>query len=500
MGLLDDLGSLWNDVTGAANMVFHSIDDVISHLGTLGVPFFPSLAQFIQFLVEVGANPFSVLPHLVGVINGRGGNPVEVLEEVASGILSLGPQGFARQQTERVINPIVAQLNTHTQVSQALGTLHQSTVKQVQQKLNALRQSDTGSYGLQGTFALTLDSTFQGVQTNINALTASLGASDSSGADPPTQWYQQTQAAINHAYVLIFEGIIVVAVGLAILDIILLVVEIILALAAGAATVEAGGLGGLVVGAGEALLDAGVIGAELDFIGALILADLALWALFSAIAWAVWQIREQQYHAASSATPLPKAPTLTPEQERLAQDLANKLAASLGLKAAQLVKVLRWLIALLAGAGYTNAQIEAIIRCMSSKGYLGSGLPKATAVDQSLRQAWNAVINHLTPSDLDGAWTENNGGTTKGDHRGEVDAALQALNDLLTKINNRLAYPKITPAERSFYEGIKQIVQKTIDYVNGRISKGAPGPPDSWPDGGVVPFMQDMINQSGCKI
>ncbi len=327
MGLFDDLGNLWNDVEHAGSMVFHTMEDVVSHLGTLGVPSFASLPQFVQFIVSIGENPFTFLPRLVGIASGHGVNPVQALEEMAFGILSEGPQAFAQKQVKRVTDPMIQQVRMHTQVSQSVGALHQNTITQVQQKLTALRTGSSGSQGLQGDFATALDTHFQVVQTSVNTMTAPMNPSGSSGGGDGgiLQQYNQAQAAIDQAFIVGLEIIAGVAIGLAIVDVIILVLEIIVAILGGVITIEVGGLGGVVIGGGEAVVDVGLIAAELSFIGDLILADAAIWAAATLINFAVYEIREliyQHQHATSIAYPqwvLPDGSALPKEFEQKAQ-------------------------------------------------------------------------------------------------------------------------------------------------------------------------------------
>lgn len=326
MGLFDDLGNLWNDVEHVGSVVFHSMEDVLSHLDTLGVPFFASLPQFVQFIVSIGENPFTFLPRLVGIASGRGANPVQALEELAQGLLTEGPQAFAQKQVRKVIDPMIQQVQAHTQVSQSVGALHQNTITQVQQKLTALRTGNNGSLGLQGNFATALDTHFQVVQTSVSALTSPLNPGGSAGNDPPTQWHNQAQAAINQAFIFALEGIVVVAIGLAIVDLIILVLEIILAIIGGVITIEVGGLGAVAIGGGESLIDVGLIAAELSFIGDLILADAAIWAAATLIALAVYRIEE-----------LIQRHTVTPNNGPQGVTITNASASNLPLNPGQVV-------------------------------------------------------------------------------------------------------------------------------------------------------------------
>src|SRR5690348_14212952 len=150
MGLLDDLGSLWQEVEQAGETVFHDLEDVASHLTSLGVPFFPNLKSFIEFLVHEGENPFTFIPNLVSEIVKQGGSIVDTLEELASGFLHEGPHNYVSRLTRRVIDPIISLVNQHTQAATALSTLHQSTLSQVHNKLTTLSQGGNGTIPFQG--------------------------------------------------------------------------------------------------------------------------------------------------------------------------------------------------------------------------------------------------------------------------------------------------------------------------------------------------------------
>ena len=195
--ILDDLSNLWNGLGQAGSGVFHSLEDVVMHLGSLGVPSFASLPQFIQFLVTQGENPFTFLPALTSHILGKGGDPISVLEELAGGFLSEGPQAYTQKQATKVITPIIATLQQHTQTTSALGSLHQETITKVKQKLSTLRQGTPGAPGLQGDFALTLDSQFAVVEKNMATLTGPFGMQLSD----PWPVFQDNFAQINQGFI-----------------------------------------------------------------------------------------------------------------------------------------------------------------------------------------------------------------------------------------------------------------------------------------------------------
>ncbi len=523
MGLFDDLGNLWNDVEHAGSMVFHSMEDVVSHLGTLGVPFFASLPQFVQFIVSIGENPFTFLPRLVGVASGHGANPVQTLEELAQGILTEGSQAFAQKQVKRVIDPIIQQVQAHTQVSQSIGALHQNTITQVQQKLTALRTGNDGSLGLQGDFATALDTHFQVVQTSVNTMTAPLNPSGSGGGDGGIlQQYNRAQAAIDQAFVFGLEVIVGVAIGLAIVDIIILVLEIIAAAIAGALTIEFAGGGGLLVGGAESLIDVGLIAAELSFIGDLILADAAIWAVATLINFAVYEIREliyQHQHALVTSRPILPNPELTPEGQKVVDDLFGEFGGTIPKEL--LGYLVKWL--------GTSALAKATIRCLFQNGYLD--LSGYTGTDPRLNDAnnnaWTNVNDHLDPNDLEGAWKENNpsqvdpstippgsSNVSGGDHLKEVTDALNSIKRLISNLTNviNVDNAKIAHApdpgapdilnlisQRDHLQTILDIWKKTRDFILSKIGKGTP-PPTGWSDQGKLPLIDDLLNASPCKV
>ena len=522
MGLFDDLGNLWNDVEHAGSMVFHTMEDVVSHLGTLGVPSFASLPQFVQFIVSIGENPFTFLPRLVGIASGRGANPAQALEELAFGILSEGPQAFAQKQVRKVVDPMIQQVQAHTQVSQSVGALHQNTVTQVQQKLTALRTGSNGSQGLQGDFATALDTHFQVVQLSVSALTSPLNPGGSAGNDPPTQWHNQAQASINQAFIFVLEGIVAVAIGLAIVDIVILVLEIIVAILGGVITIEVGGLGGVVIGGGEAVVDVGLIAAELEFIGTLILIDAAIWAAASLVALAIYRIQEliyQHQHALVTSRPILPNPELTPEGQAAVDDLFNEFGGTIP---KQLLEYLvKWL--------GTSALAKATIRCLFQNGYLD--LSGYTGTDPRLNDAnnnaWTNVNDHLDPNDLEGAWKDNNpsqvdpstippGSTSVSgaNHLKEVNGALDAIKRLISNLTNvinvdnaKIAHapdpgsPDILnlTSQRDHLQTILDIWKKTRDFILSKIGKGTP-PPTGWPDNGKLPLIDDLLAASPCKV
>lgn len=207
MGLLDDLGSLWNSVENAGETIFHDIEDVVGKLASLGVPSFPSLKGFILLLVSEGENPFIFIPNVIGEIVSRGGGVVNTLEELASGFIHEGPRDYTSRLTSRAINPIISIVQQHTRAANALGVLHQSTMTQVQTKLTSLMQGGSGTIPFQGQTAQAVQAHFTTISGNMNKLmtpmTGGSGRSGSAGYDTPDPWasFQDNFASINQTFV-----------------------------------------------------------------------------------------------------------------------------------------------------------------------------------------------------------------------------------------------------------------------------------------------------------
>ncbi len=272
MGLFNDLSSLWNDFTHTGGEIIHSIEDAISRLASLGVPYFASLPQFIQFLVSAGENPFTFLPALVSHIISKGGEPVQVLEELAGGFLSEGPQAYTEKQATRVVNPIIATLRQHTKTANALGSLHQETVTQVKQKLTALRESSPGSPGLQGDFALTLDNNFGIVEKNMATLTGPFGMQLSD----PWPVFENNFGQINQMFISGLEEVPKMAAAFALFDLAVISVEV---LVTGTITIGSLGLGDVIAIPAETALDLVLVAGEIIIIGVWIIGDALAWAL-----------------------------------------------------------------------------------------------------------------------------------------------------------------------------------------------------------------------------
>ncbi len=325
--ILDDLGNLWNAVSQAGSGVFHSIEDAVTHLTSLGVPFFASLPQFIQFLVSAGENPFTFLPALVSHIAGKGGNPVQVLEELAWGFMNEGPQNFVQKQATRVVAPIISTVQQHTRTAQALGSLHQDTINQVKQKLTALRQSSSGSPGLQGDFALALDNHFGLVEKNMASLT---GLFDIQLSDP---WpvFQQNLAQMNQDFISGLEQVPTMARNFALFDLAVIAVEAMIDVPIGIFSL---GAGDVIAVPAEGGIDVVLIAGEIIIIGVWIIGDALIWVvrfIAALLALGIEELIYQPYHMAKGGKKNVADTGITNEARALiAAGLATSMCDALG--------------------------------------------------------------------------------------------------------------------------------------------------------------------------
>ena len=158
------------------------------------------------------------------------------------------------------------------------------------------------------------------------------------------------------------------------------------------------------------------------------------------------------------------------------------------------------------GAGLTAKAAGAVIRCMISKGYMPqiTDPSKASKIQIALKRVWNS-LGHLTQQDLEGAWkdvhpdrvTYPKGGLPSGaDHLGEVQNAIQSLQNFLNVALDALTNPATPENLRQVYQNLYDACDNTIQYVTGKIYGS--DPPITWSDEGKIPFGDDLINKSGC--
>ena len=103
------------------------------------------------------------------------------------------------------------------------------------------------------------------------------------------------------------------------------------------------------------------------------------------------------------------------------------------------------------------------------------------------RRVTNAFNDHLTPSDLEGAWRDIQGNPVPNpaggffDHLGEVQDALQSGKNAIEVFRNLLDDPSLSATDRCIVQCFLSRTSKTIDYVEKVISR------DTWFPGTSIP-------------
>jgi hypothetical protein len=218
--------------------------------------------------------------------------------------------------------------------------------------------------------------------------------------------------------------------------------------------------------------------------------------------------------------PNPNAKDLppTPEEINLIGNLLNEFGGTI--PEGVLQYLVRWL-----GASKRTA---AVIRCLYQNGYLSlpSSVYNSAVLERDYRAALNAVVNHLDPNDLEGAWKDANPSevdpttikdpryVSGAEHTKEVKGALSSINSLIISLDKKMDHlnrfisqasdpnaPNILDmiTQKAFLRKLKDVFTKLQQFVQSKIQKGYSSP-DTWPDQGQVPFIEDLLQVSPCKV
>jgi hypothetical protein len=133
---------------------------------------------------------------------------------------------------------------------------------------------------------------------------------------------------------------------------------------------------------------------------------------------------------------------LTAEEANLIADLVNEFGGTIS------KEVLRYLVRWLGASKLTAARI----RCLYQKSYLSlpSSVYNSLSLQKACKLAFNAVVNHLDPNDLEGAWKEANPGevdpktiknlryVSGADHNTETEGASNSIYRFIGSLDNKL--------------------------------------------------------------
>lgn len=253
------------DLEDLAGHAFHDLED-------LGIAIGGGVAWLVKFLIESGLDPVTTISHLTSRIESMGGDVGSTLEELASGIMSDGLTGFAQKKVKQAIQPLGDALTQSTARSQAVASVHHTTLQTMQAKLTALQVGGTPSGGAwQGQSVGSMQLSFNGISGGINSLTVPL---EGDGA----------QARLNQVCEQALVDIVVVGAIVVVLEIIVVAIVAVLGIETGPGEV-------VILGGGGAL-----IAETLEIIVFLIGADLLAWLLGTLAIYVVQEIQKISIH------------------------------------------------------------------------------------------------------------------------------------------------------------------------------------------------------------
>ncbi len=499
------------------------VEAAIKGLEALGFPITPSTPYILDLLIQEGEDALTAFPTIVHTIEQLGGNTWQVLEEVASGFYQYGPTTYVQRTVENHFEPQVSKVKDIQLHKAILTEHHRAALQKIHATIASLHTTGssipTGGLAFTGNAANAMIERLTEISTHFEKLMTTM--------DDSQQIDRDLQTDLQHVFELI--------VGMVILDLIIFVVvfiivfvgsQLILLIPEVALAPESGGLslaagGGASLG-GAAAIAGGAVTALLPAEGAIILGMLVYafgrWAVRHAMLEIAQPATSYSYPIISSKPTLPN-PKLTPEEAKLANDLFKEFGGAVP------EKTLQYLVQML-GVSQLSA---AMIRCLYQSGYLdlssymgGKGKPLTDAN----KNAWININDHFTPNDLEGAWKDANPGevdpstitdpnhVSGADHHGEVEASLNAIENLIRHLRNVITIlnNKISHAPDPNGSGVLDMINKRErlqkledayiklrDFVKSKIVKGSPSP-DTWPDQGKLPIVEDLLQTSSCKI
>ncbi|GCE11721.1 hypothetical protein [Tengunoibacter tsumagoiensis] len=517
-------GDTGNAFSAMINGVEHFADDMshlVSHatdeLSSLGISSFSGVEAFVKFLIDMQQDPVNVISTLSIHIAQFGGDVSLILEELADGVITHGAPRFFEMKATQALTPIKDALSQQTTHGNTIADVHTTTLSTMKTKLDALKTSNTVSnVAWQGASVEEMSSSFDDISKTLNELSDQIQ-------------HDSHQAILNRTFMLVLEGIGILAIGMALLDILLLIVGAIGITAVGVGTAGIGFAVGVPVGA---IAWGALIASEVELLLALVAADALLWLIGTLAIYSYHHLTHKATAIPVSTTHTPlvssgktlpnpndKGIPETPTETSLIDQLANEFGGNIPRDLLQYL--VRWL-----GA---SALTAAMIRCLYQNGYLNTAsltANRSTRVNTSYKKAWEAIYKHFTPNDLEGAWKENNSDQVDTDqynrtghysgsaHDQEVEEALNSLDKLdgqiqkqIDNLNNYITRapnpnsPDILTkiAEVQSLTDVQNAFQDLKKFVKSKIAPGSP-PPNTWPDQGQVPIIEDLLQISTCKV
>ncbi|MDQ2902730.1 MAG: hypothetical protein M3Y81_04150 [Chloroflexota bacterium] len=474
MSLIGDVEHGFSAVINGVEQVGKDVESLVGHamgdLASLGIGSFGDMAAFVRWLLELGEDPVSVISALAARAASLGGDVGPVLSEVAAGVLSQGLQSFCTQVLTQAVAPIIGTLTAQITRGDQVAAVHQTTLNTMHSRLTALTTGTTGAGAWQGASPDAMLVSFGEIAPFLSQLGDQIE-------------HNGQQASLNRTFIQILEGIGVLAAGMVVLDVLLLIVEGVIALFGLLI-----GPGDILIVGGEALLDAGMVAAEIEILLTLLGTDALLWLLGTLLIYAIshpWNLSTTTGTSTTTkntvggvtVVQMYNNPALNPEQAKLLKDL-QKWLNDHGITVPE--AWLKYLIGLIGTTGASIAVTRAMILCLSQKGYF----------DAAYAGVWNKIVTQLEPDDLQGAWKDGCGmKVTKGGrdwiHWDKVSNAYDGLQKFL-KSNPNAPEP------------LQAAIQATLSYVNEVIDRSCNRNKNQWKDQARGPFWQVLLEQSGC--
>lgn len=276
------MGNVFSAIINGIEHVAQDIESLVSKaasdLEELGILVTEGVSWLVKFLIQEGEDPVAAISRLSSRISSMGGDVVGTLEELVSGIMSDGLTGFAQKKVSQALTPMQEALQKNSAQGLAIAQVHQTTLKTVQARLDALTlQGNASGLAWQGYGADAMYTSFGDISGVINDLTV---AFENGGP----------QDKLNIICGGALAGIVVVG------GIVLLCEFVVVCIVA---------IAGLVTGPGDlAILGGGaaLMAETLEVIETLIIADLLAWLVGTVLIYTVNAVKELEITIVFSTT------------------------------------------------------------------------------------------------------------------------------------------------------------------------------------------------------
>jgi len=499
------------------------VESAINGLRLVGINVPQSAENFIEMLINEGVDVVDEVPKIVSFVEQLGGEAWHLITQVTEGMEQYGPVGYTEHLIRHVYDPHYQTIKDIHQQKMVMLDAHRSTLSTFHTKAQALYNGQQAFSGQGATSAQTqLNTLNTGMSSHLALLETSLTYDH--------HFFNQYDDAIKNLETMAIIALIIVC--------LLLLILIIAIVASGGGALALIGLGGSAAAGGTIALGGTAAAGGLSLGATIGLAALASidtlilhWALQHeglaqplTLNWNPAGTTTTTHTALISAGPTLPNPNAkgsgeTPAEAALIDELLNEFGGAIPRD------VLKYLVKWLGASQLTAA----MIRCLYQNGYLN--LPSKTygsdPLESNYESAWNAIASHFDPNDLEGAWKEVNPDqvdpttinpdsnyVSNADHVREVRDGLKSIQKVLTSLEKKLTYldriisgssdpntPEILDliTQKTHIQKLKDAFTALQKYVQSKIQRNSPSP-DTWPDKGRTPILEDLLQVSTCKV